>query len=187
VPFPGNNQPNLDGEITPPSGQPGGGGGSPSNNPSIDLSQLTVTGGLSGTVGAVLVFGSSDFYSQPVGWVFDSEDFNSEEEAEYHFKVEEVEVYTQPTIVKVILRYRDLGKATLTGYFAGNVLQNSVASKMVTIVFGGKADKKIYTTTFDLTCTFEAPQFILTRQPFSGAFSITKVLIEIERGDVKLP
>jgi len=26
-----------------------------------------------------------------VGWVFDSEDFNSEEEAEYHFKVEEVE------------------------------------------------------------------------------------------------
>lgn len=182
------NLPNIDSGPNIPSGNvpPGSGGGSgPGSNPTIDLSNVTSTGGLSGSVGAVLVFGRSLFAQQPLGWQFDSEDFNCEEDCEYHFRVEEVEVYRQPTIDKVIIRYRDLGKVTLNAFFVGNVLQDSVISKIVTIVFGGKADKKIYTTTFDLTCTFEAPQLILSRDAFSGPVSITKVLVEMEHGDAK--
>lgn len=180
--------PSGDGGVNPPSGDTpsgSGGGSGPGGNPTIDLSQVTSTGGLSGLQGAVIVFGKSDFFEQAVGWEFDITDFNCEEEAEYHFKIEEVEVYRQPTVTKVILRYRDLGKAILTAYFVGNVLQDSKVSKMITVVFGGKVDNNIYTTTFDLTCTFEAPQLILTRQALSGPVSLTKVMIEMEHGDAK--
>lgn len=178
--------PNADsGSNVPSGGVPTGGGGGPANNPTIDLSNVTSTGGIDGLTGAVLVFGQSLFYPLAVGWEFDPTDFNTEEDCEYDFRVEEVEVYRQPTIDKVIIRYRDLGKCTLTCYFQGNVLQSAVASKMVTVVFGGKADNRIYTTTFDLTCTFEAPQLIITRNAFSGPVSITKVLIETIEGDSK--
>lgn len=178
--------PNLDGEIIPPSGGTSGGSGSgPGGNPTIDLSNITSTGGLDGSDGAVLVFGKSIFAPFAVGWKFDSEDFNCEEDAEYRFRVEEIEVYRQPTVNKVIIRYRDLGKCTVNCFFAGNSLGDNVVSKIVTVVFGGKADSRIYTTSFDLTCTFEAPQLIVTRTAFSGPLSIIKVLVEIEHGDAK--
>jgi hypothetical protein len=180
--------PNLDGEINPPSGNPGGGSGSgsgPSSNPAVNLSNISPTGGLDGVDGVVLVFGKSIFFPSAIGWKFDSDNFNCEEDAEYNFRIEEIEVYRQPTVNKVILRYRDLGQATITCFISGNVLAQSAISKMVTVVFGGKADGNIYTTSFDLTCTFEAPQLIIERSAFSGPVSITKVLVEIEYGDGK--
>ena len=182
--------PNLDGDINPPSGGTGGGSGTgsgPGSNPTIDLSNITSTGGLDGIDGVVLVFGKTEFFPLAIGWQFDSEDFNCEEDAEYHFKVEEIQPYTQPTVDKVIFRYRDIGQATFSCFFAGNVLSDSKISKIVTIVVGGKNDKKIYTATADLTCTFEAPQLIVTRNAFDGPLSLIKVLVEIEQGDRTLP
>lgn len=180
--------PNLNGEVNPPSGNPGGGSGSgsgPGGNPVVNLANVSPTGGLDGVDGVVLVFGKSVFFPLAIGWKFDSDNFDCEEDAEYHFRIEEIEVYRQPTVNKVILRYRDLGKCTITCYFTGNVLGDKVVSKFVTVVFGGKADNEIYTTTFDLTCTFEAPQLIVTRNAFGGPVSITKALVEIEYGDGK--
>lgn len=178
----------IDGEVQPPSGNPNagqGGGSGPGANPNVDLSNITSTGGLSGDTGGVVVFGKTPFNSFAIGWKFDCEDFNCEEDCQYDFRIEEIEVYRQPTVNKVIIRYRDLGKCSLTCYFLGNVLGDRVSSKFVTVVFGGKADKNIYTTTFDLTCTFEAPQLIITRNASSGPLSITKVLVEMEHGDTK--
>lgn len=182
-------KPNLDGGSNTATGIPvrdgGGASSSPSSNLNIDLSQLTVTGGLTGIIGSVIVFGTTLLFNQPLGWIFDTTDFNCEEDCEYHFRVEEIEVYRQPTIDKVIIRYRDLGQVTVNVFFVGNVLGDSKVSKIVTVVFGGKADGKIYTTSFDLTCTFEAPQLIITRNAFSGPLSITKVLVEFVEGDTK--
>jgi hypothetical protein len=186
MPLPPGYRPNLDGGIQLPSGGSGGsGGGSPSNNPTIDLSNISSTGGLSGGKGLVLVFGQSILAQQSLGWQFDSSNFNCEENCEYRFKIEEVEVYRQPTVDKIIIRYRDFGQCTLNCFISGNVLGDSKVSKIVTIVFGGKADKKIYTTSFDLTCTFEAPQLIITRNADSGPVSIVKVLMEFVEGDSK--
>lgn len=181
-------RPNLDGSPQEPSGGGGGGGTSgngPGSNPTIDLSQVTSTGGLHGGDGVVLVFGQSLYTQQALGWQFNSTDFNCEEDCEYRFRAEEIEVYRQPTVNNVIIRYRDLGRATLDCFFAGNNLGEAVISKIVTVVFGGKKDGKIYTTKFDLTCTFEAPQLIITRDASSGPVSITKALVEMEHGDAK--
>jgi hypothetical protein len=185
VPF---GPPNLNGEINPPSGNTGGGSGGgsgPGSNPVIDLSNVTSTGGLDGIDGVVLTFGLSEFFPQAVGWKFDAEDFNCEEDCEYHFRIEEIEPYRQPTVDSIIIRYRDLGKVTVNAFIIGNVLGESKVSKIVVVTFGGKADKKIYTVKFDLTCTFEAPQLIIERDALKGPLSITKILMEIIEGDAR--
>ena len=179
----GINQPNLNGSANIPSGDKSsntaGGAGS------VNLLNVTTTGGLTGLKGAVLFFGQSIGYPNPLVWLVDPTNFNCEDDCKYHFKVEEIEVYRQPTVNKVIVRYRDLGKVTVTCFFVGNVKGESTASDLVTVTFGGKADKKIYTTTFDLTCTFEAPQLIMQRAANSGPLSVVKVLVEIIEGDAK--
>jgi len=177
------NQPNLEGQVQDPSGHVSdntiGGPGS------VNLLNVTTSGGLTGRKGAVLFFGDSAFSLKPLVWFADLTNFNCEDDVEYHFRIEEVEVYRQPTVDKIIFRYRDFGKVTVTCFISGNVLQESAISKFVTVVFGGKADGKIYTTSFDLTCTFEAPQLIITRQGGSGPMALTKVMMELVHGDAK--
>jgi hypothetical protein len=187
MPLPPGYRPNLDGGIQTPAGGGSGGGttNSPGSNPTIDLSNVSSTGGLSGSKGLVLVFGKGIFLQQSLGWQFDSTNFDCEEDSEYRFKVEEIEVYRQPTVNNIIIRYRDIGQATINCFIAGNVLGSAVVSKIVTVVFGGKADNKIYTTKFDLTFTCEAPQLIITRNANSGPDSIVKVLMELQHGDAK--
>lgn len=177
------NQPNLEGQAQGPSGKVSGNtiGGAGS----VNLLNVTTSGGLTGSKGAVLFFGASTFIAQPLVWFADPTNFDCEDDVEYHFKIEEIEVYRQPTVDKVIFRYRDLGKVTVTCFISGNVLQNSAVSKFVTVVFGGKADGKIYTTSFDLTCTFEAPQLIVIRPGRSGPMALTKVMMELVHGDAK--
>lgn len=175
------------GDPVPPrtsGGSGGGGGGTPASNPNIDLSNVTTTGGLLGLAGAVLVFGRTPFSSVGQCWELDTQDFDCEDDCQYNFKIEEVEVYRQPTVNKVIFRYRDLGKATFSFFIQGNVLGQSVISKVVTVVIGGNSDKKIYTASGDVTFTCEAPQLIIMRSGNSGPLKLTKVLLEIQHGDI---
>lgn len=168
------------------AGSPGQGGSQPGTggNPNVNLLNLTSTGGLVGNVGVLMVFAFNVLVGNQV-YKLDSTNFDCEEDCEYDFKVEEVEVYRQPTTDKVIIRYRDLGQCSLNLFFVGNVLGNVFASKIVTIVFGGKNDGKIKTATADLVCTFEAPQLIIQRTANSGPVSLTKVLVEYQHGDGK--
>lgn len=185
--FPGNNQPNLDSGIVPPDGGTGSGGGgsSPTGNPTVNFANITSTGGLSGSQGAVLAIGKNPFSSIPQVWKFDATNFNCEDDCEYHFKTEEVEVYRQPTVTKAIFRYRDLGKFTFVCFIQGNVLGQLVVSKIVTVVAGGNNDNEIYTTSADITFTCEAPRLIVLRSASQGALSFTKVLLEMQHGDTK--
>ena len=180
----GNNQPNLEGEVqNPNTNPPSGGGGIPST---ANLLNVTSTGGLTGFNGVVMIFAQSPLNGN-ITYKLDATNFNCEEDCEYDFRVEELQVYTQPTTSKILFRYRDLGSTFANFFFQGNVLGKAVISKIVTAVFGGANDGKIKTGYADLVFTAEAPQLIMQRPANSGSSSICKILVEFEQGDRNLP
>lgn len=182
--------PNLDGGgndpsgRTPPAGSGGSGGsGGGSSSPGANPANVSASGGLFGITGQLLWFGNSISFPFPIVYVLDPSNFNCEEDCEYDFKIEEVALYRQPTVHRVILRFRDIGRATLNFFISGNVLGESVVSKIVTVVIGGKRDNKIYTATADISFTCEAPQLKIFRNANAGAFSLTKVMLDMSYGD----
>lgn len=173
---------NIEGSSQDPGGNPpsGGGGSQPGGN----LSLLTSTGGLSGVLGAVLLFATSPI-NVYCAYKIDPTNFVCEDDAEYIFKAEEIEVYRQPTVSSVIFRFRDIGKGTFTSFIQGNQLQKVIISQFVTTVVGGLNDGVIKTAKADFNFTCESPQLIVTVPKGFGPVSFTKVMMEIEHGDTK--
>lgn len=176
------NQPNLEGQIQFPSGGSGGSGGGGAQPSGTNLLALTSTGGLAGVLGVVLIFALSPV-NVPCGYEINPFNFVCEEACEYDFKIEEVEVYRQPTVTGVIFRYRDLGQGNIVSYIKGNVLGQAVISPMVTTVVGGANDGLIKTAKADFKWTAEAPQLVVIVPAGQGPVSLTKVLVEISHGD----
>lgn len=177
--------PNLDGEPQPPSGgqPPQNNPPGPASNPAINLALVTSTGGLDGTLGQVLIFGTSSFSGQSLGFNIDPTNFNCEEDCEYDFKVEEVKPGNAQTVNKVLIRYRDLGTVNVMVTIKGTDPKTGVPqskSLPFSIILGGASDKKIKSAYADITCTFEAPQCIITRMGNAGPLCITKVLMIME-------
>ena len=152
-------------------GSPGGGG---SSSPSpINLSQLPVTGGLSGTVSAFLMIGFDAVANQNLTYLVDPTNFNCEETSEYDFRIEEVEPGNVLTIHNIVIRYRDLGIATFTVNIQ-NAVKGILASKPFTV--GNQIPtNKIFTKKCDMQATGEALQITITQAANAGPRCITKV------------
>src|SRR5690349_5763109 len=119
VVLPGSDGGGAIGQI-PPAGAPAGGGssgsgsGGASTNPAINLANLPVTGGLIGyQINLLFTVFDTSLQSNMI-YVMDSNNFNTEEDVEYDFKVEEFEPGNEATIHRVLIRYRDLGQVTFT-------------------------------------------------------------------------
>src|SRR3990172_7403026 len=105
--------------------------------------------------------------------IFDPPDFDCEESAEYRFKVEDVKEGFKPTINRVRILYRNLGRAKFT------VTVKSVKQvHSETLEVGdSSADKKIYTVLSSPVITDEMPQLIITRLANSGPLSIVSATL----------
>lgn len=182
----------------PPAGTPAGGGssgsgsGGASTNPAINLANLPVTGGLIGYQ-INLLFPLFDVVTQAnMIYVMDSNFFNTEEDVEYDFKVEEFEPGNEATIHRVLVRYRDLGQVTFTLAVVSadrpNVDTTKGTGNAQVITIGnngpnGTPTDKIHTFKASVKVTTEAPQVKVFRKAGQGPLSITKVKTWASYGD----
>jgi tripartite-type tricarboxylate transporter receptor subunit TctC len=183
---------------TPPSGTPAGGGssgsgsGGASTNPSINLANLPVTGGLIGYQ-INLLFPLFDTVTKSnMIYVMDSNNFNTEEDVEYDFKVEEFEPGNEATVHRVLIRYRDLGQVTFTlavvSADKSNVDTTKGSGNAQIITVGnngpnGTPTGKIHTFKASVKVTTEAPQVKIFRSALDGPLAIMKVKAWASYGD----
>ena len=182
----------------PPSGTPAGGGssgsgsGGASTNPSINLANLPVTGGLIGYQ-INLLFPLFDILSQSsMIYIMDSNNFNTEEDVEYDFKAKEFEPGNEATIHRVLIRYRDLGQVTFTLAVLSadkpnvDTTKGSGNAQVITVGNNGPNNTptgKIHTFKASVKMTTEAPQVKVFRSAFDGPLAITKVKAWASYGD----
>lgn len=152
----------------------------PSNGPTpTDITKLTSTGGLAGNFGGTLIPMVSNITGAGFFYFYDTGNLNVDEVVSYQFRVEMVEEGKFPTIERVRIRYRDLGKVTIIVVLTGADV-NSIASR---ITFGGKNDGKIRTAYADLELTCENPQCIIVRDVSAGQLDLIGVTLVVVSGD----
>ncbi len=178
----------------PPSGAPAGGGtsgsgsGGASSSSSVNLANLPVTGGLIGYQ-INLLFPLFDQVSKSnMIYIMDSNNFDTEEDTEYDFKVEEFEPGNTSTIHRVVIRYRDLGVVTFTlAVLSADKPDIDTASgsgnTQVITVGNEEPTNKIFTFKSSVKVTTEAPQVKIFKQASDGPLCITKVKSWASYGD----
>lgn len=168
---------------TTPS-SPSSGGGVTGTNPGL----LTSSGGLFGSASALLI----PIFDPETGLkyiaTFDPTDFNSEEDAEYRYRMEELTEGRLITISRVRIVYRNLGIVKVTGRISGIVRLKDNTWKVVSIervlILGDTSkDLSIRTDYFDIVITMERPQFRLIRLANDGPLAIisTTLITEVEQ------
>lgn len=101
----------------------------------------------------------------------------------YNFKVEEVLQGRTPTIGRVIVTYRDLGRVTavftLTGTQDNQVVGGLTGNSSMQVVSMGNmlATGKLMTIIVGITLTAQNIQLMITRAAGAGSLSISKVLL----------
>lgn len=182
----------------PVGGAPAGGGsggsgsGGASSSTSVDLSKLPVTGGLIGYQ-INLLFPLFDAVTKSnMIYVMDSNNFNTEEDVEYDFKVEEFEPGNSATIHRVLIRYRDLGQVTFTLAVVSadkpliDTTKSTGNAQVITVGnngINGVPTGKIHTFKASVKVTTEAPQVKVFRKAGQGPLAITKVKAWASYGD----
>lgn len=163
-------------------GQSGSGG--TTGNPSVqaaDLSKIPATGGLAGIEGLLLVPMKDDISGFVFFYELDPEDFNTESDVVYEFRQEEIQEGRLPTIHRVRVMYRDLGKVTVVvgvrGFLNGNSEEKVVA------LGSEAASGKVLTTLVDLQITDERPQLYFRRLKDAGPLAIIKMTLCGSLGD----
>lgn len=184
-----------------PGNDGGGGFNPPSNNTGSTANSpqlLTSTGGLVGSSGALLCPVFSPTTGRALILLFDSSDFNCEEDSEYDFR-QEANYGQIPgegricTINRIVVKYRELGVAQ---YFINvTVYQKAPEDDFVTVSLPidvpqiplkkmtksrkqSFPDKRIHTIILNpKVITGERPQVTATRSGGSGPMAITKVIL----------
>jgi hypothetical protein len=163
---------------------PSSGGGVSGTNPGL----LTSSGGLFGSASALLI----PIYDPETNLKYiatlDPTDFNSEEDAEYRYRMEEVTEGRLITVSRVRIVHRNIGKVTVTGRLSGLIKQADKTWKVVfaeqTITIGDDTkDLSIRTEYFDMIITMERPQFIYKRLANAGPLAIisTTLITNVEQ------
>ena len=182
----------IDGGIGDPGGSSSqGGSGPPPPSPGPQPANpqlLTSTGGLAGIFGQVLlplqdmITGAGFFY------VVDPTNFNTEEDCTYFFRVETIKEGQFPTIERIRIRYRDIGKVTVTFNVTGYTRDGDYKTYSKTVTFGtdsksGTPSFRIRTTYVDIQATLESPQIVMQRAANAGPLCIIAVTPCIRFGD----
>lgn len=160
------------------------GGGASGTNPGL----LTSSGGLFGSASALLIPVFDPETNLKYIATFDPTDFNSEEDSEYRYRMEEVTEGRLVTVSRVRIVHRNLGKVTVTGRLSGLVKQPDKTWKVVfaeqTITIGDDSkDLSLRTEYFDMIITMERPQFSYKRLANAGPLAIisTTLITEVEQ------
>lgn len=181
------------GNPRPPAGggSAGSGSGGAASQGAVNLANLPTTGGLVGYQ-INLLFPIVDGAGNNMIYVMDSTNFNTEEDIEYDFKVEEFEPGNEATIHRVLLRYRDLGQVTFTLAAVSADKPNVDTTKAIgnaqVITIGNNGPNntptgKIHTFKASVKVTTEAPQLKIFRRASQGPLAITKVKAWASYGD----
>lgn len=177
---------------TPPTGggSQGSGSGGAGSVGAVNLALLPVTGGLVGYQVNMLYPIFDQLSGNNMIYLMDSNNFNTEEDVEYDFRVEEFEPGNEATIHRIVIRYRDLGVVTFT---VAVVSATTIAKGIDTTIGSGNArvytvgnqvpTDKIYTLLVALKVTTEAPQIKVFRKANAGPLDITKVKVWASYGD----
>lgn len=171
-------------------GSQGSGSGGAGSVGAVNLALLPVTGGLVGYQVNMLYPIFDQLSGNNMIYLMDSNNFNTEEDVEYNFRVEEFEPGNEVTIHRIVIRYRDLGVVTFT---VAVVSATTISKGIDTTVGSGNAriytvgnqvpTDKIYTLLVALKVTTEAPQIKVFRKANAGPLAITKVKVWASYGD----
>jgi len=105
----------------------------------------------------------------------------------YAYRIEDVDINRYPTVRRVILTYRDLGKATITVTLTGTNDNAQIVSNSVTIFIGNTVPTNtLITRLVDLTLSAFRPQLSISRAANGGPVSITRATILGESEEVTL-
>lgn len=169
------------------TGSSGAGGGGSSSGPTPgNPSLLSSTGGISGATSALFL--PCMWNGRSVIAIFDPSNFNTEEDIYYDFKQEVIKDGTKPTIHRVTIVYRNLGKVTLDVYHSA-FIENSTGGQFGTqgeynkTIGNDLADGKLYTAFFSYLISGERPQLHIRRSANKGALSIVRVIEYGNQGD----
>ena len=171
-----------------PGGGTGGSGGGGSNGSGsagvpVNFSMLPITGGLLGIDGAV-IFAVFDVQLRATRFMYLSADnFDTETEAQYTFRVEDLQEGTQVTTSRLRIKYRNLGKTKIQVTLRGMYSEQTKTLKLGPGTTNGQtrsvpaADNRLYIAYCDFTFTDESPQVIIYRAANSGPLSIISVAL----------
>lgn len=162
------------------SGGGNSGGGNNGPNPA-NPALLSSTGGISGSLGALLV--PTMLNGKSVICTFDPSNFNTEEDIFIDFRQEVVKDGKKPTVHRVLIVYRNLGPVTLTVSHTAWTEVGFVRQSETRTIGYTNADKQIYTALFSYVCTGERPQLHISRLANQGALSILRIMIPGNMGD----
>lgn len=143
-----------------------------------NISLLTSTGGLIGTNLVLLTPFYNAISKKYYFTIYDSSNFDTEEDCVYNFKMEDVQSGRNIDIHKVYLQYRDIGKVKFTvTVFATQYNKVKKTEKIVSdfqevSVGTKKGDGKIHSYFVDLKVTGERPQCVITRKAADGPLAI---------------
>jgi hypothetical protein len=147
---------------------------------------LTSTGGLTGTSFQLLMPLFDATFEKTYFALIEPNNNDTEEVCFYTFRSEDVMVNRQVSVHKLLITYREIGKAKFTigiqTYIEDNDTFKTV-SKDITIKLSPprKAvtfpDGKLHTKKVSLIISGERPQIFISRNPNSGPLCITRVLM----------
>lgn len=164
---------------------PSSGGGVSGTNPGL----LTSSGGLFGSTSNLLIPIFDPETNIKYIATFDPTDFNSEEDAEYRYRMEEITEGRLITVSRVRIVYRNLGVVKVTGQLSGLVYSPAsktwqvVGAKQTIVIGDDSKDLSLRTGYFDMIITMERPQFIYKRLANDGPLAIisTTLITEVEQ------
>lgn len=163
----------------PKSGSGGGAAKSSAAAPSL----ITSTGGLFGGAFALLVPFFDLRTNSFVFAIIDPNNFDSEEDCVYNFKMEDVKSGRVVDIHKVYLQYRDLGKVSFDVSVTATQFNRSTQKEKIEVatktvkVGTTKGDQRIHSYFVDLKVQGERPQLSIVRKKDSGPLSIVTAML----------
>jgi hypothetical protein len=149
---------------------------------------LTSTGGLFGTIGALIVPVLSLNNNKVYFCTIDPANFNCEEDCIYNFPQENIKVGYAISSYKIIVIYRNLGLVTVTFNLTvfrrglttyggkkniATVTQGKYNTESKTMILGSsKPDNQLYTIDFNIINSGDRPQLSILRKANAGPFSL---------------
>jgi hypothetical protein len=183
-------RPIVEGGTFPPfSGGGGGSGGGtkppPSGGPpkgAINGALITSTGGLQGSIGLLIVPYLVKATGRYVFGLFDTTNFNCEEDCIYDFKTEDVKAGRSIDVHKVYLQYKDIGRVKFTVFvkaiqYNRSTQKSTVVEKSKTVTVGGLVDLEIYSVFIDLKVQGERPRLRILRRANDGPLDIVTAMM----------
>lgn len=142
-----------------------------------DQALIPASGGLAGYSWMILIPCYNMKLDRYYFATLDHNNFDTETSAELYFHQEDTMPGREITVSKIMIFFRDLGKFKLKA-----TIETAQSTKSKTKTFGGKADGKIKTDSFDFVTTGERPQLILSREADWGPVALigAKLTTDVE-------